>query len=176
MRKLSYISTIIFSIILFVSHVNAECTPDEINKLKIKADEIKITYELLKIPEESSPTYFNVNIKNIPNDFYIIFEDDKLVPNNSLITTQMVYGTKKIVVYSNDCTDNLKVMTFKLPRFNSYSLDPLCDDVDGDDFALCGKYYDYDVSYDNFVKRVTSYKNSRLNEEKEKQKNGQDIL
>ena len=43
-------------------------------------------------------------------------------------------------------------------KFNSYSLDTLCDGIDGDDFPLCGKYLDYEVSYDTFKRKVEDYK------------------
>lgn len=38
-----------------------------------------------------------------------------------------------------------------------YSLDPLCEGIDGRDFPLCGKYYEPRVSYADFEKRVKSY-------------------
>lgn len=164
MKKISYIFTILLSIILFISHVNAECTSEELNELKNKADKIRVTYEHLGAVDigDGDVTYslFNVNIKNIPVDFYVKYNDDKLLPENNLISKQMTFGKKEIIIYSNNCEEKLKTINFKLPRFNMYSLNPLCEGIDGDDFALCGKYYDYDVSYDNFVKRVTNYRNT----------------
>lgn len=164
MRRIYYIFTILFSIILLVSHVNAECTSEELNELKTKADEIKITYEHLGAVETpTGPTYdyFDVRVKNVPDDYYVIvFGNKKMEPENNLITIKMSFGEEEIDIYSNKCDEKLKTISFKLPRFNIYSLDPLCEDIDGDDFSLCDKYYDYDVSYDNFVKRVTSYRNT----------------
>lgn len=37
-------------------------------------------------------------------------------------------------------------------------MDPLCKNIDGTDFPLCGKYYDYEVSYDTFKRKVEEYK------------------
>ncbi len=180
MKKISYIFAILFTIILLIPHVNAECTSEELEELKTKAEEIRVTYEHLgKIyTEEDGESYdfFDIKIKNIPNDFYAVHNGVKLVPEDLLVETKMPYGNKEIIIYSNKCEEKLKTITFKLPRFNMYSLDPLCEGIDGDDFTLCGKYYDYDVSYENFVKRVTNYKNTHQVSDEKKDNNEKSIF
>ena len=37
-------------------------------------------------------------------------------------------------------------------------MDPLCKNIDGEKFPLCGKYYEYEVSYDSFKERVEHYR------------------
>ena len=47
-----------------------------------------------------------------------------------------------------------------MPRFNMYSLDPLCEGIDGDVFPLCGKYYEYEFSRETFERKVNAYRNA----------------
>ena len=49
----------------------------------------------------------------------------------------------------------------KLPKFNSYSLDPLCDGINTDEFPLCSKYLEYQPSYETFVKKIEEYKKTK---------------
>lgn len=162
MKNIRYL---LFTMIMLFSYmfcVQASCTDEELSTLKKKADDIKITYKHLGYVElEDGNAYydrFDVNIKNVSDDFYIMFYDEKLVPTEGVIKETMVTGSWNLMIYSNRCETQIDEIKFRLPRFNLYSMDPLCDGIDGDDFALCGKYYEYDVDYDNFVARVKYYR------------------
>ena len=150
-------------LVISIVHVNASCTNEEISALKELADDIKITYKHLGKVENDEGTYYNifeVNVNNIPDDFYIKYLNDtlKLVPTNSKITKKFNNGTWDFNIYSNKCEEKISEIEVFIPRFNTYSLDPLCEGVNGKDFPLCGKYYEYDVSYNNFVDRVKHYR------------------
>ena len=54
-------------------------------------------------------------------------------------------------MYSEKCDETLKDITVTLPRFNEYSLDPLCDGVDTEDFRYCNKYYDSEIKSMNDI-------------------------
>ena len=62
-------------------------------------------------------------------------------------------GTENLVKIGN--------INVKLPKFNSYSLDPLCDGINTDEFPLCSKYLEYQPSYETFVKKIEEYKKTK---------------
>lgn len=155
---------ILFMIVLMffgISFTYAECTTDEIEALKEEVKNIKITYKHMGRVEKEGTYYYDdysINVKNLPDDFYIPIKagTDKITSSNSNVV--LSYGQWKFDVYSSSCDVLLDSIEFKLPKFNEFSLDPLCENVDPDDFHLCGKFYDYDVNYDDFVKRVKQYR------------------
>lgn len=183
MKNIKY--TIFTLVILFISifHVNAYCTNEEITSLKELADDIKVTYKHLGKVEDEEGTYhynnFEVNVKNISDDLYILTLGNtiKLIPESEIIKTTLSSGNWNFNVYSNKCEEKIKEIKVFIPKFNEYSLDPLCEGIDGDDFALCGKYYEYDVSYENFKSRVEQYRaNHNINYENNKEERNQITL
>lgn len=163
MKKSKYILCFLISIFLCLTHIYADCTNEEIDKLKDEAENIKITYKHLgKVETEDGPTYnqFEVTIKNIPDDFYVSLLNGtlKYTPTDGTITDIYNSGTWNFEFYSNKCQQKIDEIKVKIPRFNLYSLDPLCEGIDGNDFPLCGKYYDYDVSYESFKQQVNHYR------------------
>ena len=168
MKQIKYI---LFSfIILFLSilSVNADCTNEELNELKKEASKIRVTYKHLGAVEVEGQVkeynHFTMTFKNIDEDFYIsdIYNETiKLEENQNEITIKTTTGVYTYFVNSNKCKTVITEIKVKIPRFNSYSLDPLCDGIDGDDFPLCGKYLDYEVSYDTFKRKVEDYKKTQ---------------
>lgn len=163
MKNIKYILITILFLFLNVFYVDASCTDEEIDVLKDLADDIKITYKHKgKVETEDGVFYslFDVTVKNIDNDMYISVIDSNMVltPVDGEIVETFNNGTWYFDIYSNKCEEKIDTVKVFIPRFNMYSLDPLCEGIDGDDFALCGKYYEYDVEYDNFVARVNHYR------------------
>lgn len=161
------INKILLTLILLLSfsYAKADCSEEELTKLKEEADKIEITYKHLgKYTNEIGEEFydrFNVKVINISNDFYIIIDDnsdDKLAPQNNSIEKRLITGSWKFNIYSNKCTEKIDSIDVKIPKFNMYSLDPLCEGVDGEDFELCGKYYNYYISYEDFKQRVERYR------------------
>ena len=167
MKKNRYL---LFSIIMLFScmiSVHASCTDDEIVSLKKQVEDIKITYKHLGAVEDNSMIVydrFDVSFKNIPDDFYLTLSVaplDEVHSVNGIVKMEMMLtGSYEINVFSNKCEEEIDQIIFTLPKFNEYSLDPLCKGIDGDDFPLCGKYYEYKVDYDNFVARVKHYRDN----------------
>lgn len=163
MTSIKYIVFTVLFLFINIFYVNASCTNEEILILKEKADKIKITYKHLgRIEEEEGVFYnrFEVNVKNIPNDFYILVLENtiKLEPENNKITEIFNNGTWDFNIYSNTCNELISTINVYIPRFNEHSLDPLCEGINSSEFPLCGKYYEYNVSYNEFVNRVKHYR------------------
>lgn len=167
-NKIKYMLFVLLCAFFSNFYVNASCTGDEIGKLKQEAAKIEITYKHMGAIETQDfidYNVFKVNVKNINKDFYIIYAGgtEKIIPDeNGEAVAEIKNGTWYFRIYSNKCEIEVSTIEVFLPRFNMYSLDPLCDGIDGEDFALCGKYYEYDVSYDNFKERVTNYRNTHV--------------
>lgn len=156
--KLNKLCLLVF-LILFSSSVKADCTTEEINTLKKDADKIKVTYELLetntdeyKLEIDSISNKFYITLDDIDNKYYV--EDNK----NAIIINNSSSGKHTIKIYSSKCNKQIDTISFRLPKLNSYYYDPLCIGIDEEEFELCGKYYNYDVSYEDFKQRVERYR------------------
>lgn len=156
--KLNKLCLLVF-LILFSSSAKADCTTEEINTLKKDADKIKVTYELLetntdeyKLEIDSISDKFYITLDDIDNKYYV--EDNK----NAIIINNSSSGKHTIKIYSSKCNKQIDTISFRLPKLNSYYYDPLCIGIDEKDFELCGKYYNYDVSYEDFKQRVERYR------------------
>lgn len=165
MKKLIYF---IFTIMIFTFttfYVHANCTDEEISSLKKEAEKIKVTYKHLGAVEVEGGaieySHFNLTFTNLNN--YMYLKDDynnviKADNNSDTIILESQTGSYKYSIFSEKCDVPLKILNIVLPKFNIYSLDPLCEGIDGDDFALCGKYYNSNISYETFMKKITDYK------------------
>ena len=172
MKKKNFIITIIL-LCLFINHVSASCNTEELNTLKQQVSKVKITYQHLGAitKEDGSVTYdeFLVTTKNIPEDIYIHlypmtsqkFEDSEEGLNIKLTTGNWEYN-----FYSSKCDTYIDTLKINLPKFNIYSLDPLCNDIDSKEFKLCSKYYEYDVSREDFEQRINAYRKAHIQENK----------
>ena len=151
---------------LYIPYIKADsCTREEITKLKEETTKIKVTYEHLgeyKTEEDIDYNHFNIEVFNIPDNYYIMFPGDetKYEPEEGKTNTILTNGKWIISIYSNKCDEVIDTITIKLPTFNMYSLDPQCEGVDTKEFPLCGKYYEQTVSYENFQKRLSYYKST----------------
>lgn len=164
MRKVVCLIFVIMISCLNFSYVQAACSEEEIDALKKEAREIKITYEHLGVLEENGTEVYDkflVVASNINDDFYIHlspFATEDFVTEGETLKINLTTGTWHYLVYSSKCATQISDIEVNLPRFNIYSLDSLCEGIDGDDFSLCGKYYKYEVAYETFVERVTAYR------------------
>jgi len=163
MKNIRYVIFTVIFLFLNIFYVQASCTNEELLALKEEADKIKITYKHMGVVEREEYTDYNsfeVTVKNASDKFYITYlsGSERVNLNNEEVKITLRNGTWYFKVFSSECDCEVSEIKVFLPRFNMYYLDPLCKGIDGDDFALCGKYYEYDVDYDNFVARVNHYR------------------
>lgn len=165
MKRIKYFITIVMLMSIISPKVYAECTDEELNNIKKETDKIEITYKHLgKIESEIIVTnQFIVTIKNIPSEVYIVesinnkkYQENEIIDGK--ITDNYITGKWIFDFYSSECNAKIRTINVKLPRYNPYSENELCEGINGDDFKLCNKYYDYEVSYDVFLKRIEQYK------------------
>ena len=174
MKRISFVTLTILMLCLFSNCVHADCSNDELIMIKSEIKKIIISYKHLGevVKEDGSKVYneFMVTAKNMPEDVYIYLypmTSEKFEVNNNDASIRLTTGIWNYDLYSSKCEKVVDTITVKLPTFNIYSLDPLCEGVDGDEFILCGKYYEGTVSREDFELRVNNYRRLHIKEEQD---------
>lgn len=167
--------------IIGVSAEEADGTCDyakqnELNKI---ASNIKVSYEVSPEPD----LYFTVNIFNLTEDVYIVVSDDNTRARteynyteenkgNISIRSDEIYKKVEFTIevfprYVSCANNNLRNITISTPRFNPYYSSYLCDDIK--EYSLCQKWSDFEISFEDFKKRIDEYKISLTKEEEKTQ-------
>lgn len=157
----------ILSLSLFIpSTTYADCTKEEIDNFKEIEDEYKITYEFDKDTKTYTLTFYSPE----PDMYDYILHIGKDKKCNEIEEKKNeCYGIYPgeyiidIVGQTNSCKDILSSKSLKLPAYNKYSEDPLCEGIE--EFVLCQSTYDKDIDYDTFVSRVNTYKKNHTNKD-----------
>lgn len=159
----------IFTVILFlicITNTYAACTQEERNEFKKNEDEYTVKYEFNK----TSKLY----------DLYLTGKQSKKYAYSISLTKELECSptndttikcinfppneyTIEITGNTSTCDDVLKTITLKLPKYNKYSEDPLCNGIE--EFVLCNPTYDKEIDYENFVSRVETYKKTKDKQE-----------
>ena len=173
MKKNIYLFTTIFIFLLLPSVIYADCSDEIINEFKEVEDEFKLAYEYNKETET-----YNIKIYNPNPEKYLYIPIDEKVQNKCTnieendITCEAIPAdnyTFLIISTDNTCTDALKSVFLNLNNVNKYWNDPLCEGIE--DFVLCDPTYDKDITYEDFVSRVETYKKTNHQKEKQESKN-----
>lgn len=182
MKKNIWLKIVLLFLCFFVTtRVNAEtCSNKELNSLKEKAINIKVTYDLYDSTyNENHMYYFNVLLANFDKDFYIVDSDgqefrymENLEDNGVRVLRSVKEGTKyDFTLYTSNetkCPDN-KIITksITLPYYNDYSQREECKGIE--EFALCQKYYGGVIdSEDYFKTQVEKYRKSLVDNSNKK--------
>lgn len=182
MKKNIWLKIVLLFLCFFVTtRVNAEtCSNKELNSLKEKTINIKVTYDLYDSTyNENHLYYFNVLITNFDKDFYIVDSDgqefkymENLEDNGVRVLRSVKEGTKyDFTLYTSNetkCPDN-KIITksITLPYYNDYSQREECKGIE--EFALCQKYYGGVIdSEDYFKTQVEKYRKSLVDNSNKK--------
>lgn len=165
MKKNKYLLFAIMILFLNISYVHAECSDEELSQITKEIDKIEITYKHLGevTKEDGSKVYneFLVTAKNIPENVYVHLSpmtEENFDETTEDLKIKLTTGTWYYNMYSSKCENIVKSIEIKLPTFNIYSLDPLCEGIDGEDFKYCGKYYEYQIDRETFERKVKAYR------------------
>lgn len=163
---------LIMIITCFISVVNvyAECSDDEIEKLKPFVKNVDISY-VVREPElgEYGMVYgiIDLVIQNVPDGFYVYsdYYEDEYAPENYengiIYIYDHLYGKYTFNIYSEECDEEpIRSIKFVVPRYNPYSEDELCEGIPEGALDVCDTFYNYEINYDAFAKKVEKYKNS----------------
>ena len=159
--KSKYLILILFSLFFLIpSKVFADCSNNEISRLKILASNVNISYEPI---ETDSKVTYNIIFLNMTSELAIRditarvsypYTGNEMVLNGFMPNSNYKFK----IIPSNGCDVSLAVKYANLPAFNVYYKDPLCEGIQN--YALCQKWNNSNVSYDTFVTEVTKYKES----------------
>jgi len=164
---------IMFLIICFnIDTVYAECTKENAIYYKDLTNNIMISYNYLE--NESTDNLFSITITNIPKEINVI--ETKLsnwytnITNDSITSVEKgKYSGGSTLSFSfytsenSNCPDyKVKQQKLKLPVYNKYHTDELCNGIE--EYKYCNKLIDYEITYEGFKKNVLKYKKS-LHEE-----------
>ena len=180
---------------VFVPQVKADCDREALNNLSKMAENIEITSELditledqytgkrdYSIDDEGKPIprgNMKIIISGMSEEFKIVDETYNRTfmysdfTDGILIVKSELNGQRRFKVYSSECNEVVRTINIKIPRYNIYSTDPLCEGISEDELAICGMWYEKEVDYATFEKMVNNYKEKKAQEEAE---NSQGII
>ena len=174
MIKKRYLTLTLALSLIGMNKSYAACTQEQLDAFKLVEKEYKITYELnrstkdytVKLQENENNKYEYVFSENLVKDKILSVE------NNTTIIERVYPGEYTVYIRSKEelCNDNLKTITIKLPRYNIYSEDPLCDGIE--EFYLCQETYEKEIDRETFESRINTYKKSK--EQQNKQETSKD--
>lgn len=207
-KIINIIVLIIVSVFTFNLITNADtCTYKEKNEYGAYSSNVNMGYSVIDEYEgtscpqgEGECTYntysgfhFAIYINNLNDKIYATVTEDL---NNT--TTNYYYNTTNkgnieiiqdysdsrvnysIVIKIKDgaCAETiLRRKTVVTPRFNPYSNYPICQGIE--DFGLCNRFYDFEVSEDEFYSRTYDYlkkQEEKIEEDKNKNKDKSSVL
>lgn len=163
MTKLKKIKIIIISLVLlFPFSVYADCSSEEIARFKeVEEDfdvESKIDYdtkESILIIKFSNTDEFTYSIELDDN----IFENCTIKEKNELECKQISPGEYDFQIISSKSNCVAKKIKIKVLKYNQYSEDKLCKEIE--EFYLCQTEIGEDIDYNEFVSRIKIYKKSK---------------
>lgn len=169
MFKRMRIISILLIVFLFNNlNVKASCTEEQKKAFQSKLDQVSITYkyenELLDQNNNVITGFFSINITGLTEDLALYNPERNL----SLVGTKdgnfskfgFVNGTYefRLFVNNNVCNDASRNITIKLPKYNEFSDNYLCNGIDATKFLPCSKWYEYDLDEKTFLARLEEYK------------------
>lgn len=176
MKITKYLLLIICLLTLNVNHVYAEsCDNEDILRLKKLARKVEITYEqdIQQYYEDDLQEEFTIydsyiiSIKGLTKEIYGVEMDllirffNKESEENVVSLPYFGPGIRKIEIRSVNCNDEvLYTKKIKLPKYNYYSQDPLCEGISGEDLAVCDEWYSGELDSVILEKKVEQYKKS----------------
>lgn len=155
----------IFGLLFSVDNVNAEeCTSQELANYKALADVIKINTEFDDSGIEYG-IYGNniVTIQGLNEELYILSEDDSegFFPEDmvdGVITKTISSSVDTFYVYASKCpSEKLRTIELSLKKYNLFADYKECDGISGEDLDVCSEYYNGDISYNQFLKKIDEY-------------------
>lgn len=181
MKKTIYLITTILLSLSLSTKVEAYCSQEEINAFKKIENKINATFTY----DENTATYSFIFYFPNMTDYVFRFENMKRSDlNHCQFTSINEYRctgkdfedniTYIIKRETNTCNEELKRATVTLKKkisYNAFSESELCNGIE--EFVLCQKDYDIEITQEEFESRVELYKNNleeKENEEDNKEK------
>ena len=145
------------------------CDPNDKLRYSKLASNIKFNYDYV---EENNNVTFKIIITNLSKELYIIDnKGNKITYQKSnkgeIVLTDYSSGEYNFKIFSLDKTCKNQLIsnkTIKLPDYNPYANEKICEGIE--EYELCQKWKKNDLDHDQFITKVTKYKNEKNKIEK----------
>lgn len=180
--KLKYILTTIILFLFMIPNAKAAyCDENDMKRINEIVEKITIKAQYAKEENGKDNGYYDLVISGLIENLYIkeemtnqnfTFSNE----NNGIITLKnLESGKYRFKVYYEICADELiKTINYKLPKYNLYALDPLCEGISKEKLKVCDRAYQEEITRDEFIKEINKYKSTLGNEQQTEDK--EDVL
>lgn len=157
---------LIFILLVFTpTFVKAECGYEERAKIQSLASNVSFTYNY-KEDKDKHSINFSISITNLNQEIYIVNETRRetyYYKGNQEITINNFSDsdTVQFTIYGNtkNCKGEYLITNYvNLPPYNRFYNDKICKGIS--DYQLCNRFNKVTMTYDEFIKKVTTYKES----------------
>lgn len=176
MKKSKYIITAILLSLILCNQVHAACSQEQIKEFNKVAGKYKVTYEYDEKTEIYTVTFHNPNpalydyqIRDLTGKATCRSSGTNIICTGKNLDTQLEYS---VIGMTTSCNQELKSGTFEVEKeednqntYNKFSESELCEGIE--EFVLCQKDYNKELTEEEFISRVESYK-KQLEESKNK--------
>lgn len=177
--RFRYFLLVIILVLFSLDNVNAVvCDSNDIVRLKELAQNVDVSYQYVNNVEDEaennqvdnldefdgivSNDIYNVQISNITDEIYIKDTNYNEYRLNDAVDGILHFttnsGTVTYYVYSSNCLDKLlRTITLQLDKYNIYADSKECEGISAEELAVCDKWYQGDLSYSQFIKKIDEY-------------------
>lgn len=162
-RKITILLLVTF---LFLNIDNAKadsCDNANLTRLKVIANHVDISYEYLKNSEYIDN--YSISISGLTDEIFVVnITDDTYHEwhaedvNSGTATFESTEEELTFMVYATNCSNNyLRKITIKLPRYNYYSQEEKCKQVDDLNLDICDEWYQGELDDFTFHETIDKY-------------------
>ena len=165
-KKLIFI--LLFLIFISIGEVKADvCSNEEITILKEIAKQVKISYEYNyeKYDNSGNKIYdnFDIIIENLNKDIYIKFQNKQIYysynesNDGTIVIGNSIPGHYVFEIRASKCATKLNTISLEVPKYNRYSDDERCNNVDSNVIKYCDEWYQEIFSEKIFSEAIEQY-------------------
>ena len=164
--KVKYLLVMILMFLFMTPSVYATCGKNDMLRIKDIANEIKITAQYAKDQNGKDTGYYDLMITGLTNELYMVEEITKeeyyynLDYNGVFYISDLQEGKYRFKVYYDTCDELVRTIVYKLPKYNHYANNPLCEGIEEDELDVCNRTYQLELTDELFEEKINEYKNS----------------
>ena len=162
--KIKYLLVSILLFLFITPKVNAYCSKDNMLKVKEKANNITLKTQYHKNENNLDTGNFNITFEGLTQELYILNQltGEKYYYNNTNNGTftikNLPTGNYTFTVHYDICYSELmRTINYKLPKYNHYANDKLCEGLK-DEIDICSRNYQGELTKEEFEKKVKEYR------------------
>lgn len=180
---------VLLAMLLFKIDVHANCTTDELQALRVEANNLQFEYELVENDDyDVNPTkyYYKIKISNMTknlgiatdNRYYFYSDVDK--DGYLLIKDNYIPGSKQqLYIEASSATkcnrEELSLKIISIPYYNEYSLRDECKGLD--EYDICKQNTNTtNINEEQFLKYIEDAKNDVEKQQQEKEQEDEKII